>query len=321
MNCCRPSSQWLIVCFGVESGSWHWESNRVSINTPCVRVFLVVFLFTVQAMAGDPIRLTHDGKRKISPVYMPDGESIAFSVHDVPNRVVIKRLNPEDGSQTPLFPKDDAHQFDAAFSPDGRYRAYCRSASVRQLVLVIRDTQDNDREITFLPPGSSRSTVRSLVFTPDNSRIVFTLSGTGGLQLASLNTRGEDLKHLTQSEGTNYWPSISPDGGKIAFSSSRNGAYDIYVMDADGGSVQRLTHSPTRDVRPKWSPDGRQIAFTSARDGNYEVYVMNADGSNLRRATNHPDRDDFPTWQPDGRKLLTVAERDGRSDLYVIDVP
>lgn len=286
-----------------------------------ISLVAVTCLTAAVAIADKPIRLTHDGKRKLSPVYMPGGDSIAFSIHHVPNQVIVKRLNLKDGSQTPLFPSDPAHQFDAAFSRDGRFRSYCRSASIRQLVLVIQDTKDNNKEVVFLPPGSSRGTVRSLKFTPDGQHIVFTLSGEGGLQIASINVKGQDLKRLTDSDGTNYWPSISPDGKSIAFSSSRNGPYDIYVMDIDGNNVRRLTNSRTRDIRPAWSPGGKQIAFTSARDGNYEIYVMNADGNQVRRATNHPERDDFAEWQPDGKKLLTVAERDGRTDLYLIDVP
>jgi len=272
-------------------------------------------------VAGKPLRLTFDGKRKLSPAYMSAGDAIAYSVHEVPNQVIIKRLKLPDRSQDVLFPNDTAHQFDVAFSRDGRYWSYCRSAGVRQLILVVIDTRDNNRETTFLPSGGQRSTVRSLAFTPDNTRIVFTLSGERGLQIASVNVGCQDLKHITSSEGTNYWPSVSPDGKQIVFSSSRNGAYDIYVMTANGDSVRRLTKSPTRDMRPVWSPDGTQIAFTSARDGNYEIYVMSADGTNLRRATHHSESDDFPTWQPDGRKILTVAQRNGRYDLYVIDVP
>ncbi len=312
MICCNTKRHarqlWLIA-----------RMRRTSIFVICF--FVVACLTAASAVADKPIRLTHDGKRKLSPVFMPGGDSIAFTVHHVPNQVIVKRLNLTDGSQEPLFPADPAHQFDAAFSRDGRYRSYCRSASIRQLVLVIQDTRDNNKEFIFLPPGSSRGTVRSLKFTPDGRRIVFTLSAAGGLQIASVNLKGEDLKRLTESEGTNYWPSISPDGKSIAFSSSRNGPYDIYVMDIDGGNVRRLTNSPTRDIRPAWSPDGKQIAFTSARDGNYELYVMNADGIHPRRVTNHPERDDFAAWQPDGKKLLTVAERDGRMDLYLIDVP
>lgn len=297
-----------------------WCRLRVCRHWTLIIALCVVSLSGTAYAAGE-LRLTDDGKRKFSPVFLPDGESIAYCVHDEPTNVVVKRLSLEDSSEELMFPDDTAHQFDPAFSPDGRYWCYCRSGAERQLVLVVRDRQSQGAEKLFLPSGGLRSTVRSLTVTPDGTRILFTISCERGLQIASLNMQLEDLKFLTESEGTSYWPSVSPDGTQIVFSSSRDGAYDLYVMDSGGGNVRRLTNSPTRDVRPKWSPDGGQIAFTSARDGNYEIYVIDTDGGNLQRVTDHPEADDFATWHPNASSLVLVAERDGRFDLYRIAVP
>jgi Tol biopolymer transport system component len=291
--------------------------------------------------AGEPQRLTHDGKLKFAPVFLPGGKQIVFCVHNVPNRVSLMRLDLGDGEQRLLFPSMAAHLFDADVSRDGRYHCFVISAISPQLVLIIKDLhrdksqsaavdqyeQDGittlkltlDRAKVFKPKGA-RSTVRTPRIMPDGSRVVFTHSGPGGKQIASVDMQGGDLKKLTQSAGINCWPAISPDGKKIAFSSSREGHFQIYVMNADGSNVHRLTHSKARDVRPAWSPDGTQIAFTSARDGNYEIYLMQSDASNVRRVTNHPERDDYPTWHPDGKQLLTISQRNGRSDLYLFDL-
>jgi dipeptidyl aminopeptidase/acylaminoacyl peptidase len=292
--------------------------------------------------SAEPKPLTSDGRLKFAPAFIFGGKEVVFSVHNVPKRVSLMRLRLADGKQQLLYPSINAHQFDAAFSKDGRYHCFAMSSTSPQLVLVIKDAKadksesaaivqfgENDansakeRNIVgarIFKPQGARSTVRTPRFLPDQSRVVFTLSAPGGQQIASVNIRGEDLKKLTQSAGTNCWPSVSPDGKRIAFSSSRQGSFCIYVMNADGSDVQRLTDSPTRDIRPAWSPNGEQIAFASARDGNLEIYVMDADGSNLRRLTNHPERDDYPIWHPDGRRLLTVSERAGRFDLYLWDV-
>jgi Tol biopolymer transport system component len=264
-------------------------------------------------------RLTHDGTLKLAPAFVAGGDEIVFSVHDIPRQVSLKRLKLSDGSQERMFPSINAHQLDIAFSTDGRYQCFVMSALNPQMVLVIRDTVEN-KEFQFRPIGA-RSTARSPSFTPDQKRVVFSLSSDGGRQIASVNIQGQDLKKLTQAPNINREPVVSPDGQKIAFSSSRMGNFEIYVMNMDGNDLQRLTHSPFRDMRPAWSPDGTRIAFTSARDGNLEIYVMQADGSEQQRVTNHPERDDYPTWHPDGRRLLTVSERNGQFDLFLIDVP
>ena len=303
---------------------------------------LLISLATSVLPGAEPQRLTEDGRLKFAPVFVLDGKEIVFSVHNVPNRVSLMRLRLADGNQQLLYPSLTTHQFDAEFSKDGRYHCFSMSATSPQLVLVIKDakagkstsakilqygqkdikerTLNLDGASIFKPQGS-RSTARTPRIMPDSRRVVFTHSGPGGQQIASVNMKGEDLKKLTQSSGTNCWPTISPDGKRIAFSSSREGHFRIYVMNADGSNVKRLTNSPVRDIRPAWSPDGKRIAFTSARDGNHEVYVMQADGSKLRRVTNHAERDDFPAWHPDGKRLVTVSERSGRYDLYLHEVP
>ena len=283
-------------------------------------VIASTFLFAgLLANAAEPSRLTTDGSLKLAPVFVSNGNEVVFATHEIPNLVSIVALNVNDHTRRRLHPTVVNHQFDPAFSRDGRYHAFGRSATSPQMVLVIQDTQS--KKDSVFRPRESRATARNPSFSPDGSRVVFSLSDIGGHQIVSVNVRGEDLKYLTKAPGMNAWPAYSPDGGKIAFGSSRSGDFEIYVMNADGSGVVALTRSPGLDVRPAWSPDGKKIAFTSNRDGNYEIYVMNADGSHLRNVTSHPARDDHCTWHPDGWRLLFVSDRDSGSDLYLGEAP
>ena len=63
------------------------------------------------------------------------------------------------------------------------------------MVLVIQDTQE--KKDSVFQPRESRATARNPSFAPDGSRVVFSLSDLGGHQIASVNTQGKDLKHLT----------------------------------------------------------------------------------------------------------------------------
>jgi TolB protein len=284
-----------------------------------VVVASIAFFTGLGATAAEPGRLTTDGTLKLAPVIINSGDEVVFATHEIPNLVSIVGLRLSDHSRRRLHPTVVNHQFDPAFSRDGRYHAFGRSATSPQMVLVIQDTHEKKENV--FRPRESRATARNPSFSPDGSRIVFSLSDIGGHQIASVNTRGEDLKYLTKATGINAWPAYSPDGRRIAFGSSRSGDFEIYVMNADGSDVVPLTRSPGLDVRPAWSPDGKRVAFTSNRDGNYEIYVMNADGSHLHNATSHPARDDHCTWHPDGRRLLFVSDRDGGSDLYLDKAP
>ena len=275
---------------------------------------VTALVITSAASAGEPVRVTTDGTLKLAPVFTGAEDEVAFASHEAPNLVAIVRLKLSDGTRRLMHPTVVNHQFDPAFSGDGRIHAYARSSTSPQTVLVIQNS--HDKEESVFRPRESRATVRNPSIAPDGSRVVFSLSDVGGHQINSVNAQAKDLKRLTDDAGMNAWPAYSPDARKIAFGSSRTGDFEIYVMDADGSHVSRLTRSPGLDIRPAWSPDGSRIAFTSNRDGNYEIYVMNSDGSGRRNVTSHPSRDDYAAWHPDGR-LLFLSDRDGGTDFYL----
>ena len=283
-------------------------------------IALVILLSSgVLAVGEEPSRITTDGTLKLTPVFINNGDEIAFATHEKPNLVSIVHLRIRDGSRLRQHPTVVNHQFDPAYSGDGRLHAYARSATAPQMVLVVQDTREKKEWI--YRPIESRATARNPSYAPDGSRIAFSLSDVGGSQIVSVNPQGQDLKYLTRAAGINAWPAYSPDGRKIAFGSSRTGDFEIHVMNFDGTDLKRLTQSPGLDVRPAWSPDGKRLSFTSNRDSNYEIYVMNADGSNPHNLTSYPARDDHSTWHPDGRRLLFVSDRDGGSDLYLATAP
>ena len=269
--------------------------------------------------ASEPVRITVDGTLKIAPVFIGKGEELAFATHEQPTMVSIERLRLSDGTRRREHSTVTSHQFDPAYSRDGRFHAYAMSATAPQMVLVIQDLRDKKEAV--YRPRESRATARNPSIAPDGSRVVFSQSDLGGHQIVSVSPNGENVKPLTASPGMNAWPSFSPDGREIVFGSSRNGDLEIYLMEANGDNVRRLTRSPGLDARPSWSPDGAKIAFTSNRDGNYEIYVMNRDGSDARNVTSSSSRDDFASWHPDGHRIVFVSDRDGGSDLYTIDVP
>jgi len=264
------------------------------------------------------MRLTRDGARKIAPVFIDGGDAIVYAAHERPNLVALVRLDWRKGTRARVLPKVVNHQFDPAYSLDGKFLAYSRTTTSPQSELVIRDLRA-EREVTFRP-RDSRATVRYPSFAPDGSRVVFALSDEGGQQVATVDLKGQGLAILARSAGISGWPSYSPDGKHIAFASSRDGDFEIYVMDSAGNHIDRLTRSRGRDVRPVWSNDGQRIAFSSARDGNEEIYVMSASGSNPQNLTNHPERDTDPAWHPDGRRLAFVSDRGGQCDIYMIEL-
>lgn len=269
-------------------------------------------------------QLTRDGKLKMDPCFIRMGDdlkqlAVVYTLQESPIQMSLMRLNLADGTVDRLHPQATTSEFEASFTPDMRFYTFVQSRANLNLKLVIRDVKQNKDAI--FDPGGGFAGMRRPSITPDGSRVIFSIPGGNGQQIASVNNQGQDRKTLVASE-LNSWPACSPDGKRIAFGSNRDGGdYDIYVMNADGSDVRRVIESPGLDGRPAWSPDGKQLAFTSNRDGNYNIYVVNANGSNVRRATDSPERDDYAAWHPDGRHLVFISEQNGRFDLYQVEVP
>lgn len=269
--------------------------------------------------AGEPLRLTHDGRLKFSPAVSANPNEVVFAVLEKPELYRLMRLKVAEGIAEPLHDETIRPEFEPAFSPDGRYFVFLRTVGALHIGVVIRDEQTRKEHFVEPPPGFAG--LRSPSVSPTKSRVLFSLADANHQQIHSVNLEGEDRRTLTNTGIINNWPSFNPEGTQIVFGSMRDGNFEIYLMREDGSDVRRLTDNPFQDIRPKFSPDGQRIAFTSGRDGNYEVYVMRSDGSDVRRVTNHPERDDYPTWHPDGKRLVIVSERSGRHDLYLVDVP
>src|SRR5262245_30117172 len=139
----------------------------MSCSNATVRAFLTVLGLAAGSLpAAGPKRLTTDGKLKSAPVFA-SREEIVFAVHQLTNQVALRRLRLNDGSQEVLHPAVKAHQFDPAYSTDGRYHCYCMSSTSPQLVLVIQDTKEKTESV--FKPREARATARGPSFTPDGT--------------------------------------------------------------------------------------------------------------------------------------------------------
>src|SRR5437762_929785 len=98
------------------------------ITLPAVLAMTVLLTAAACVRAAEPRRLTDDGRLKLAPVFLGDGSEIAYSVHDVPNRLTLMRLKLADGSQTRMFPEIEQHLLDLTMSRNSRYVVFARAA-------------------------------------------------------------------------------------------------------------------------------------------------------------------------------------------------
>ena len=120
---------------------------------------------------------------------------------------------------------------------------------------------------------------------PDGSRLVYTSSLDGSLQVYTLDIETREIVQLTSIDNGASMAAISPDGSSIAFVHLSNEAWQVYVAPIpDDVAINPITLADATRVSadesaeyifPHWSWDGSQLLVSvSGPDGSVRVVLI-----------------------------------------------
>ncbi|OVE79613.1 hypothetical protein BVY01_01965 [bacterium I07] len=251
------------------------------------------------------------GFRLLTLSWSPNGNLIAFP-HKVSTRpIMIYTLNIKTNERKQLTSCLEMAIGDLfpAFSPDGKWLAFCRFSNTRLGVIYIVSLSDGREEkITF-----DKKYVRGLTWTSDSREIIFSSNrqGTQGLWRVSMKDRS--IKPVTVNDQNPQFPSISSLGHRLAYVKSLGiGSNDLWQLEISQPgrrvlSKSRLTHSSVSDGDPEYSPDGKRIVFKSKRSGETQLWTCDFDGNNRVKLTSAKNPFD-PKWSHDGKYIAYEAD-------------
>jgi TolB protein len=152
--------------------------------------------------------------------------------------------------------------------------------------------------------------VADVDWSPDGTKLAFTIDQSGDSDVWTINTDGSDLTNVTNEPKAGddgaHW---SPDGTQLFFSrsSQRTGTKAVYRINADGTNMVRLSGSNFRDTEgPRLTPDASKVVFVAfgAAGGICEIWTMNPDGSDKTPLVDPSARLYLWDFTPDGTGLL-----------------
>ena len=182
--------------------------------------------------------------------------------------------------------------------------------------------------------------------SPDGTRVVFTSTRDGDLDIYTMAPDGSDVKRLTSKPGYDGGPFFSPDGTKICYRARhpegeelaeyqallrqglvRPSRMDLFVMNVDGSGVVQVTDNDAANFAPYFTPDGKSLLFSSnmgSESGReFDIFKINIDGSGLEQVTTAEGFDGFPMFSPDGKRLVFCSNRHnsnpGETNIFVCD--
>ncbi len=193
------------------------------------------------------------------------------------------------GAKRPVV-SDDAQNFSAALSPDGRTVAFGRSLSGNVEIFTANFDGSGLRRLT-----RTGSIDTNPAWSPDGSRLAFTSGRTGRPMIYVMNADGSESRRVTFDGEYNDGAAWHPTQPRLVYASRRNGTFQIAVTDFATNETYTLTSGPGDKEHPAFSPDGRRIAYSHKRSGRTQIFVIDADGSNLKQLTQ--DGNNFsPNW-------------------------
>ena len=188
-----------------------------------------------------------------------------------------------------------------------------------------------------------RRSIGDLEFSPDGSRLVFTVTDppkgtTRARALWMMDVASGQLRQLTFSGKSDGSPRWSPDGASIAFTSDRDGAAQLYLLSLAGGEAERLTDRKEAVGAFRWSPDGRRIALLMTEpktdtqqarekdkddsrvvdkdDRHARIWILDMGTRALKQITSSRWQIRQIEWMPGGDRLVAIATPDtGRRSM------
>ncbi len=218
------------------------------------------------------IRVTSSAESETSPKWSPDGKQLSF---------LSSRPGKAKGSQVWVLERrgGEAQQLTDV---KGRLTAYEWSPNSKQLLLILREEED-DKKDEKKPEVGAPEKLKPIVI----DRYSFKRDGVGYVsgakrsRLFLFDIETKKLELVTTENFDEAAPAWSPDGKLIAYSGNRSADgdripnSDIWIVEAKAGSTPRkLTTFAGSDSQPVWSPDGKSIAYLTGSEHKMGEYNM-----------------------------------------------
>ncbi|MFQ5769915.1 MAG: FlgD immunoglobulin-like domain containing protein, partial [bacterium] len=229
-------------------------------------------------------------------VWAHDANHIAYALgsnHDQPHDIYVIEAN---GSNETTIAANLLYNTQLAYSPNGNKVVYLSGTTSDRNISVMNWDGSGKTQLTSDPSdeyfAASLYYVIDEIWSPDNSKIVFTSEKNGNADIFTIGVDGSDLTQWTTHTAEDFEAVWSPNGSKIAFVSNRNGNNDIWIINlmekiAAVSYKGKAVTAWDGNGNPTWtytanSSISEAIIADLNGDGSYEVLAgTRADGSDM----------------------------------------
>jgi eukaryotic-like serine/threonine-protein kinase len=275
--------------------------------------------------SGEPIQLTHDGPAafpKMSPVFLPDGLHIAYSIQGGHHSWDTWIVSAQGGGARAMLENASGMTWtDPAGQRRIMFSEYRGIGGVHMGIVTSTESRSEERDV-YVPISTDGMAHRSYL-SPDGKQVLLAEMEVGNWLPCRLTPYdGSSLgKPVGPSPARCHDAAWSPDGKWMYFSAELGAGFHIWRQRFPDGAPEQVTFGATEEEGVGFAPDGRSFV-TSIGSSQSTVWVHDSRGE---RQISSEGYGYHPSFSADGKKLyyLVRSEHSRRNisgNLYVVDL-
>ena len=221
---------------------------------------------------GEPIQLTSDRLQKMSPIFSPDGSSIAYTAITSAFTWDTSRVSVRAAGPRPWLRNASG----LSWLRDRRLIFSELTGADLHMQVITADEQQNARRVVY-SPGKQGMAHRSAV-SPDGAWVLIAEMDVQVWQPCRLvPIDGSSVGRRVGPAGQCTSAAWSPDGQWMYFSANTTGAFHLWRQRFPDGAPEQLTSGPTEEEGIAPDPDGRSV-LTSVGTRHQSLWVHDERG-------------------------------------------
>jgi sugar lactone lactonase YvrE len=255
---------------------------------------------------GDPVRLTHDRRNKMTPVFTPTSDRIAYGVHNLmtdPTSWSTWTVSIFGGEPQPLLSNASALTWIRDASPP---RILFSGVDAGIHMSIVTSAENRTESRTVYSPDSAGGMAHRSFLSPDRKHVLIVEMDTAGWRPCRLVPfEREQGKEAPAGKAVGPFPgqcssaAWSPDGQWMYFSINTGDGYHIWRQRFPDGTPEQVTFGATEEHDIIFAPDGQSF-YTSVGTRQSTLWVHDARGD---RQISFEGYAMLPSFSPDGKKI------------------
>ena len=278
-------------------------------------------IFVRELPSGPPKQLTRGDASDVSPVFSPDGATLAFlRVEEGRTKYII--IPADGGDERPVAdsgpsPGTDKPAQSVSWAPDGKSLAVVRYASGEPAAIAMVPVSGGSLTPITKPAGAPAGDTGPAI-SPSGSTLAFVRHTENGGDVFLCDISGENARRLTFDDKMIRGISWSRDGQDLIYSSPRAHGWSLWRVPAYGGSPRELTIAGNQAYYP--AVGRNRLAYT---DSPTVSSIWRAklgspdDPADERPIIRSSGREKSPVYSPDGTRIANIGDQTGSDEIYL----